>query len=52
MRGKGKAGFLDLVQAGERLQVYVRQDDVGPEAYSLLELVDRGDFVGPAKTAN
>ena len=49
-RGHGKASFLTLSDGEGRLQVYVRQDDVGEEAYSLLELVDRGDFLGVAGT--
>jgi lysyl-tRNA synthetase class 2 len=47
-RGHGKASFLTLSDGEGRLQVYVRQDDVGEEAYRLLELVDRGDFLGVA----
>jgi len=49
-RGHGKASFLTLSDGEGRLQVYVRQDEVGEEAYSLLELVDRGDFLGVAGT--
>jgi lysyl-tRNA synthetase class 2 len=47
-RGHGKASFLTLSDGEGRLQVYVRQDDVGAEAYGVLELVDRGDFLGVA----
>ena len=47
-RGHGKASFLTLSDGEGRLQVYVRQDDVGEEGYSLLDLVDRGDFLGVA----
>ncbi|PYQ50820.1 MAG: lysine--tRNA ligase [Acidobacteria bacterium] len=47
-RGHGKASFLTLSDGEGRLQVYVRQDDVGEEAYRLLDLVDRGDFLGVA----
>jgi len=47
-RGHGKASFLTLSDGDGRLQVYVRQDDVGEQAYGLLELVDRGDFLGVA----
>ncbi|HEU0109209.1 MAG TPA: amino acid--tRNA ligase-related protein, partial [Vicinamibacteria bacterium] len=49
-RGHGKASFLTLSDGEGRLQVYVRQDDVGEEGYRLLELVDRGDFLGVAGT--
>src|SRR5262249_37073494 len=47
-RGHGKASFLTLSDGNGTLQVYVRQDDVGEDAYRLLELVDRGDFIGVA----
>ena len=47
-RGHGKASFLTLSDGDGRLQVYVRQDDVGDEGYGLLALVDRGDFLGVA----
>src|SRR5258706_3290010 len=47
-RGHGKASFLTLSDGEGRLQVYVRQDDVGEEGYRLLELVDRGAFLGVA----
>jgi len=49
-RGHGKASFLTLSDGEGRLQVYVRQDDVGEDGYRLLELVDRGDFLGVAGT--
>jgi len=47
-RGHGKASFLTLSDGETRLQMYVRLDAVGEEAYRLLELVDLGDFVGVA----
>jgi lysyl-tRNA synthetase class 2 len=47
-RGHGKASFLTLGDGEARLQLYVRFDDVGPEDYALLELLDLGDFVGAA----
>ena len=46
IRGHGKAGFLDLGQAGERLQVYVKKDAVGDTAFELYQLLDLGDFLG------
>jgi lysyl-tRNA synthetase class 2 len=47
-RGHGKASFATLGDGETRLQVYVRSDEVGEEAYRLLDLVDLGDFVGLA----
>lgn len=45
--GKG-AGFLDLSQGGEKLQVYVRKDAVDEKSFGLYELLDGGDIVGVA----
>ena len=42
----GKAGFMHLVQSGEKLQVYIRQDAISPEEYKLYEMLDLGDIVG------
>ena len=47
-RGHGKAAFLTVSDGEGRLQVYVRQDETGEENYRLLDLVDRGDFLGVA----
>lgn len=46
-RPHGKASFATLGGDAE-LQIYVRQNDVGEEAYRLFDLVDRGDFLGVA----
>ena len=46
LRGHGKAGFADLLGAGVRMQVYVRQDRVGEENHHLFRLLDIGDIVG------
>jgi lysyl-tRNA synthetase class 2 len=46
VRRMGKAGFMHLMQAGERLQVYVRKDAVPEADYSLYEGFDLGDIVG------
>ena len=35
-RGKGKAGFAHLQDLGGQVQIYVRQDAIGEEAYKLL----------------
>ena len=47
-RGHGKASFATLGDGEARLQVYLRADEVGEEAYRLLDLVDLGDFIGVA----
>jgi lysyl-tRNA synthetase class 2 len=46
VRRMGKAGFLHLLQNGERLQVYVRKDAVNQNSYQLYELLDLGDIIG------
>ena len=46
MRRMGKAGFLHLMQSGERLQAYVRKDAVSERDYSLYEMLDLGDILG------
>jgi len=45
-RPMGKASFATLSDGENRLQVYVRKDEVGEEAYRVFDLVDLGDFVG------
>jgi lysyl-tRNA synthetase class 2 len=46
IRLQGKAGFAQLQQGGQRLQVYVRKDNVGEDAFELYRLLDLGDHVG------
>ena len=46
IRRMGKAGFMHLLQSGERLQVYVRKDAVPENEYKLYEVLDLGDIVG------
>jgi len=46
IRIQGKAGFAHLQQGGERLQVYVRLDNVGENAFQLYKLLDLGDYIG------
>ena len=46
IRRMGKAGFMHLMESGERLQVYVRKDAVSEREYSLYEILDLGDILG------
>ncbi|MEO5922933.1 MAG: lysine--tRNA ligase [Bryobacteraceae bacterium] len=46
IRRMGKAGFMHVMQAGERMQVYVRKDGVSERDYKLYEILDMGDIVG------
>ena len=45
-RGQGKAGFAHLQDMAGRIQIYVRQDEIGEEAYQWYRLADLGDIVG------
>ena len=46
LRLMGKAAFLHLQQGGQRLQVYVKKDDVGEKQFELFKLLDIGDHIG------
>src|SRR5690625_2882046 len=45
-RGKGKAGFAHIQDVSGQIQLYVRQDQIGEEAYDLYKTIDLGDIVG------
>ncbi len=42
----GKASFMDVRDGSDRMQVYVRRDDVGEEDYATFKKWDIGDIVG------
>ncbi len=42
----GKASFMDIRDGSDRMQVYVRKDDVGEEAYAEFKKWDIGDIIG------
>lgn len=46
IRLQGKAGFAHLQGDGERLQIYVRKDAVGEDAFAMYKLLDLGDHIG------
>src|SRR5208337_1291138 len=46
IRLMGKAGFAHLQQGGQRLQIYVKKDDVGEPGFQLWKLLDIGDHIG------
>ncbi len=48
LRLHGKAGFAHLYGSGQRLQIYVKLDNVGPNGFELFQLLDLGDLVGVA----
>ncbi|MCL4232023.1 MAG: lysine--tRNA ligase [Dehalococcoidia bacterium] len=45
-RDMGKATFVDLQDGSGRIQVLLRQNQLGDELYDALRLVDLGDFIG------
>lgn len=46
MRGHGKAAFADLRDGKGRIQIYVKLDVVGAEAFEVWKMLDIGDFIG------
>lgn len=46
VRLMGKASFADILDASGRVQIYVRQDDIGEEAYHRFKHLDIGDILG------
>lgn len=46
MRPMGKATFFHLTDSAGRIQIYARADDLGPETYELVKLLDIGDIAG------
>lgn len=46
IRRMGKASFFHLQDRRARLQVYIQQNAVGPEAYGFFRGLDVGDIVG------
>jgi lysyl-tRNA synthetase, class II len=46
MRQMGKATFAHIEDETGRMQIYFKIDKLGEEAYSLVRLLDLGDFIG------
>ena len=45
-RGQGKAGFMHIQDVDGKIQIYVRKDALGDEAYEVFKKADIGDIVG------
>lgn len=45
-REMGKASFAQLLDRSGQIQIYVRQDTVGEDAYKLFDMSDIGDLIG------
>jgi len=46
IRNKGKAGFAHLQDRDGQIQLYVRQDEIGEDAFAIWDTADLGDIVG------
>jgi lysyl-tRNA synthetase class 2 len=46
LREMGKAAFAHLQDATGRIQIYFKQDIVGPDRYEVFKLLDLGDLIG------
>ncbi len=46
IRPHGKASFVDIFDEGERLQLYLRVNELGSRYDEFLRFIDRGDIVG------
>ncbi|NEX14128.1 MAG: lysine--tRNA ligase, partial [Prosthecochloris sp.] len=46
IRKMGKASFFHILDREGKIQVYIKRDDVGQEAYRVFKLLDIGDIVG------
>lgn len=45
-RGKGKAGFAHIQDVDGQIQIYVRKDSIGEDAFEIWNQSDLGDIVG------
>jgi lysyl-tRNA synthetase, class II len=46
LRPHGKTTFAHLADQSGKIQLYFKIDDLGPEAYAVLEFLDLGDHLG------
>ena len=45
-RGKGKAGFMHIMDQFGQIQLYVRKDVIGEEPFEIFKKSDLGDIIG------
>jgi lysyl-tRNA synthetase, class II len=45
MRRQGKIGFGNLLDISGKIQIFVKQDELGEQNYELFKLCDPGDFI-------
>jgi lysyl-tRNA synthetase class 2 len=48
MRGHGKTSFAHLADRAGKIQLYFRKDELGEDAFAVLDLLDTGDWIGVA----
>jgi lysyl-tRNA synthetase class 2 len=46
LRPHGKAAFAHIAGDGSKVQIYIRLDVVGEDAFKLFQLLDLGDIIG------
>ena len=46
IRLMGKACFAHVQDEDGKIQIYVRQDEIGEKSYGLLKKLDMGDMIG------
>ena len=51
-RRQGKAGFMHIQDIDGQIQIYVRKDVIGDEAYEVFKKSDLGDIVGKVMKTN
>ncbi len=50
LRPMGKATFAHIEDGTDRIQIYIKRDEVGDEAYKRIKLLDLGDFIEASGT--
>jgi len=45
-RDQGKVHFMDLMDQTGRMQLFVKGDNIGEDAYDMLKCLDLGDIIG------
>jgi len=52
LRSMGKAAFAHIADVSGRIQIYLRRDQIGDQAYEVFDLTDIGDIVGVTGTVH
>ncbi len=46
LRGMGKASFAHIQDGSGKIQIYVKEEEIGKEVYKLFSKLDLGDIIG------